>query len=191
MTSRVRVYLASSFDGFIAGPDDDLSWLTGTPDGPPLDEPSVSDPGALELDDFLKSVGAMLMGRRTYDVVRGMGIEWPYGELPVLVATHRPLDSAAPTVRAVTGDIHELIDEARQAAGTEDVYLDGGIMVRQALDAGLVDHLVITLIPIVLGAGHALFAGVKERHRLEIEGSYRYQGKALQVHMRPLPAPRG
>lgn len=183
MTSRVRVYLATSFDGFIAGTNDDLSWLTGAE--APVPEQGESEPGALEFDAFLREVGAMVMGRRTYDVVLGMDAPWFYGELPVLVATHRPLEPAKETVRAVSGDIVSLIEQAREVAGDKDVYLDGGIMVRQALDAGLVDHLVITLIPMVLGEGIPLFAGLKQRHELEILGSYGFRGRALQIHARP------
>lgn len=146
----------------------------------------ASDPGALEFDDFLVDIGAMLMGRRTYDVVRRMEIARPYGELPVLVATHRSLDDAPPTVRAVSGDIHALIAQAKDVASGKDVYLDGGVMVRQALDAGLVDHMVLTFVPALIGRGHSLFAGLETRHRLEYLGWYRYRGNALQVHVRPL-----
>lgn len=185
MASRVRVYLGCSFDGFIAGDDDDLSFLMG--DENPL-EPAKeeSDPGALEFNDFLTDIGAMLMGRRTYDIVTKMDFPWPYGELPVLVATHRPLDAVQPTVRAVSGGIESLIAEAREVAAGKDVYLDGGIMVRQALDAGLVDHMVLTMVPVVIGSGLSLFHGLEKRHKLEFLGTYRYRGRALQVHVRPL-----
>ena len=84
-TSRVRVYLGCSFDGFIAGPNDDLSFLHApAPEGSP--DPADSD--ALGFEDFMAQVGAMLMGRKTYEIVAAMGV-WPYGVTPVLVATHR------------------------------------------------------------------------------------------------------
>jgi dihydrofolate reductase len=156
MPGRVRVFIAASLDGFIAGPDDDLSWL------PP---PEEDDHGYAA---FMADVGALLMGRRTHDVVAGFTGAWPYGERPVLVATRRPLTPRAPTVRAVSGTIAAMVAEARAAADGRDVYLDGGDLIRQTLDAGLVDELIVSIIPVVLGAGHPLFAGVGRPHRLEL-----------------------
>ncbi|MFO0626957.1 MAG: dihydrofolate reductase family protein [Polyangiales bacterium] len=178
MAGRVRVFIASSLDGFIAGPDDALDWLPNPSPDHALPE------GVLGFEDFLRDVGAMLMGRRTYDVVQTLGA-WPYGELPVLVVTHRPLTPVAPTVRAVAGDIHALLDEALRVADGRDVYVDGGGIVRAAMDAGRVDDLVITLAPVVLGAGVPLFAGVARPHRLEILSHRDYGGGMVQLHARP------
>ncbi|MFT7521178.1 MAG: dihydrofolate reductase [Kiritimatiellia bacterium] len=177
MPPRIRVYLACSIDGYIAGPDGDLSWLS-EPGGP-----AAGPTQALEFGTFFAQIGAMLMGRQTHDVVANMG-EWPYGDTPVLVATHRPIDVAAPSVRAVSGTITELIAEAKIAAGAADVYLDGGNLVRQALDARLVDEIVLTYIPILLAGGISLFDGLTSRTKLEIVSQHRY-GHMLQVTMRP------
>lgn len=172
------MYIATSLDGFIAGPDDELDWL-------PSPSPDEARPeGVLDFEAFLRDVGAMIMGRRTYDVVRGLGA-WPYGDTPVLVATHRPLEAAAPTVRAVSGEINALLDEALRAAGGKDVYVDGGATVRAALDAGRVDDLVITVVPVVLGAGRPLFAGATRRHALEILSHRDYGAGMVQLHARP------
>ena len=160
----VRVYLACSLDGFIAGPDDDLSWLSPNP-GP--DSPPEAPPGALQFEPFLAQAGAMLMGRRSFEVVQGFG-QWPYGDLPVLLATRRPLNTAPATVRAVQGDIGALIADARAAAGDKDVYVDGGDLVRQALDAGLVDELCITVVPTLLTAGIRLFEGLTRRQDFDV-----------------------
>ena len=182
-TSRVRVYLASSIDGFIAGPDDDLSWL---PEDDQITGATDTDPNALQYDEFIADVGVLLMGRGTYDVVRGFGVPWPYGDRPVLVATHRTLDDNPPaTVRAVQGSIVELIENAKRVAGGRDVYLDGGSLVRQAAEAGLIDDLTITIAPVALGSGHPLFAGMSERYPLEIVSHHRSGGGMLQIRLRP------
>ena len=110
----------------------------------------------------------------------------PYGDRPVLVATHRALDAAAPTVRPVAGDVSELVAAAREAAGDRDVYIDGGDLIRQAMDAGLVDELIVTMVPVLLGAGHALFAGVTKRHTLEFVEHHRFGGSMVQLHCRPV-----
>jgi dihydrofolate reductase len=179
--SRVRVYIACSIDGFIAGPGGDLSWLPG-----PEADAGAADPEALGFEDFMATVGALLMGRATYDAVRGFGVPWPYGERPVLVASSRPLDGDAPaTVRRVEGSIQQLIAQARQAAGDEDVYLDGGAVIRQAADARLIDELTVTMAPIALGSGHPLFAGLTQRYPLEIRSCHRHLGGMLQLRMVP------
>ncbi len=182
----VRAYLATSLDGFVAGENDDLGWLEPRPPGsPPIAvEPWASREGdALEFDDFLTRVGCLLMGRRTYDVVAGFE-EWPYGDVPMLVATHRPLDAAPPTVAAAAGDLGDLIASARALAGEKDVYLDGAAMVREALDRGLLDHLVMTVVPTVLGRGIPLFSGVSGRRHLTVERVARFGEGLVQVHLR-------
>lgn len=171
MAGRIRVFIACSLDGFIAGEGDDLSWL------PP---PGDDDHG---YGAFMAEVGALLMGRGTYDVVTGFDA-WPYGERPVLVATSRPLVPAVTVVRAVAGPIDVLVAEARAVAGGGDVYLDGGELIRQALDADLVDELTVTIVPVVLGAGHPLFAGVARRRHLELV-SQRASGGLVQLVLRP------
>jgi len=150
--SRVRVYLGCSLDGYIAGDDDDLSWLHVPPR-----EGAPADSGSLDFATFMGEIGALLMGRRTYDVVTGFDGDWPYGQTPVLVATHRPLEAVVPSVRAVSGDIADLVAEARRVAGARDVYLDGGDLVRRALAADLVDAMTLTFLPLLLGRGVQLF----------------------------------
>ncbi len=133
----------------------------------------------------MEDVGALLMGRRTYDVVAGFEGPWPYGESPVLVCTHRQLqDPAAPTVQTVSGDIESLVAQAKVAAKGKDVYVDGGALIRQLTDAGLIDEAIITFAPILLGEGRPLFAGLKRRHKVEIVAHHRFSGGMLQVQLR-------
>jgi dihydrofolate reductase len=151
--SKVQVYCAVSMDGFIAGPDDDLSWL-GEPDAE-----QTGDPGTVGFPEFVEQTGAMLMGRRTFDVVMGFGGDWPYGTVPVLVATTRPLPDAPATVSTCGGDIQELCEQAKRVAVDQNVYLDGGSVISQALDSGCVDELILTVVPVLLGQGVPLYQG--------------------------------
>lgn len=179
-SARVRVYMACSFDGFIAGPEHDISWLhqDHSKEG---DLPKAPD--ALEFDAFMSQVGAMLMGRATYEVVAPMAAQgpWIYGELPILVATRRPLEPVVASVCAAQGTIEELIERAKALAGDKDVYLDGGDLVRQALDAGLVDELTITFVPILLGRGIRLFEGLHTPRALQFSAHRAFGGGMLQV----------
>jgi dihydrofolate reductase len=163
----VRVFIACSLDGFIAGPDDDLSWLPGG---------DVEDHG---YDAFMAGTAAILMGRRTYDVVVGFG-GWPFGEMPVLVATSRPLEPAAPTVTPVAGSPEELLAAVRERTDGA-VYLDGGALIRAFLDAGLVDELTVTVVPAVLGEGVPLFAGVSRRRALRLLEARPYASGLVQL----------
>ena len=178
--SRVRVYLGCSLDGCIAGPDHDLSFLN---EGAPAPE-GVSG-GGLSFGDFLSQIGALLMGRRTYQVPLDYDA-WFYGDRPVLVATHHPIPPAPKggNARAVQGPIDKLVAEAKAAAGDKDVYLDGGDLVRQGLDAGLVDELCLTFLPLVLGRGIRLWDGLQNRNDLEFDPPVMHEGRMVQVTAR-------
>lgn len=191
--SRVRVFIASSLDGFIAGPGDDIAWLEAPrPSWAPLASGAWAEKAAngLTFNDFFADVGAILMGRRTFDVVTSMPGPWVYGDVPLLVATGRPLDSDLRTVSSASAPIANLIAEAKTLAGDKDVYLDGGTLVRQALDAGLIDQLVVTMHPTVLGAGHALFAGTEHRHHITVTDVRRYGNGMVQLFCEPAREPR-
>jgi dihydrofolate reductase len=178
---RIRVYLASSIDGFIAGPGDDLSWLPEPDSDAPLDD------RALDFASFIHDVGALLMGRRTYDVVRAFDVPWPYADRPVLVATRRDLDEGAPhTVTRVEGPIDQLVSRAREAAAGKDVYLDGGELIRQACEADLVDELTITLAPVALGEGRPLFTGISARYPMSVVSVHPFPGGMVQLRLEPV-----
>ena len=170
--SLVRVFLACSLDGFLAGPEDELDWL-------PTDA-GIED----TFTPFLASIGALAMGRRTFDVVRAMPGSWPYGARPMVIATRRPLDDAPPQIEACAGSIDEVVARARTLAGDRDVYLDGGALVRSALDAALVDDLTLTLVPIVLGAGRPLFAGAARRASFTLLGARPIGAGLVQLRYR-------
>ncbi len=169
-------FMACSLDGFIAGPDDSLGFL----------EPQRGQQVEDTFTPFFAGVGALLIGRRTFDVVNNFDGDWPYGETPVLVLTHRTIESRVSTVQAVSGGIESAVAQASEMAGDRDVYIDGGELVRQSLDKGLVDELVITIVPRILGRGRPLFAGVHRRHDLELTGHKGLGAGFVELRYRPL-----
>lgn len=177
---RVRVYVGCSFDGFIAGPDHDISWLEETYEATGDLQP---DPDVLTFERFMSQVGAILMGRSTYGIVEKFG-KWHYGDTPVLVATHRPLKPMTDTVHSVAGPIDELIGKARNLAGDKDVYLDGGDLIHQALNAGLVDEITATFLPVLLASGVRLFDDLASRTKLQFVAHHTHEGGFLQVTVR-------
>lgn len=168
MASGVRVFIATSRDGFIAGPDDDLSWL---PDGH-----AGEDYG---YEAFMADTAAIVMGRRTYDVVQGFGIDWPYADTPVFVVTSRPLDADEPSVQPVSGTPAEILARVREVTDG-GVYVDGGDVIRQFLDAGLIDEATITVIPVDIGEGVSLFATDAQRSRLGQPASTAFPSGVVQ-----------
>jgi dihydrofolate reductase len=169
MAGAVRVFIACSLDGFIAGPDDDLSWL-------PAPDPGGEDYG---YGAFITETAAIVMGRSTYEVAARFP-EWPYGTLPVLVATSRPLEPVAETVEAVSGTPLEIL-AAVQARTDGNVYLDGGELIRSFLDEGLVDELTVTIVGVLLGRGAPLFDGVARTQRLELASVTQYPSGLVQL----------
>ena len=144
---RVSAFLALSLDGFIAGEGGDLAWLA--PYGG--DGPEETGYSAL-----MASTDLLLMGRNSYETVLGFP-EWPYGDKPVTVLTHRPATPRA-HVSFRQGALAQVLSELWQE-GARHIYLDGGEVVRQGLQAGLVDELTLFWVPVTLGGGVPLFAG--------------------------------
>lgn len=144
---RVSAFLALSLDGFIAGEGGDLAWLT------PFGGDSQEETGYAGL---MASADALLMGRNTYDVVRAFP-EWPYGDKPVIVLTHRPAEPGV-NVAFRQGALPQVLDTLWQE-GSRHLYLDGGDLVRQGLQAGVVDELTLFWVPVTLGHGVPLFSG--------------------------------
>jgi len=168
----VRVFIACSLDGFIAGRDNDLSWLPAPQGG--------VDYGYHEL---LGQTSAILLGRGTYDVAAGC-TDWPYAEMPVFVATRRALEPVAPSVRPISGTPAELLSIVREHI-EGGIYLDGGNLIRSFLDEGLIDELTVTIVDVILGAGVPLFAGVTRRHRLKLTSSTEYPNGLVQLRYTP------
>jgi dihydrofolate reductase len=139
------VFVGVSLDGQIARADGGLDWL-------PHD--TTEDHG---FNAFMATVDALLMGRNTYDIVRGFGT-WPYGTTPVYVLSHRELDPAPAGARVerLSGTPHEVAAELDRR-GVGRVYVDGGEVIQQFLDAGLVDRVIVTWVPVLIGKGTPLF----------------------------------
>jgi dihydrofolate reductase len=144
-SGKVVVNRAMSLDGFIAGPGDAMDWIR---DAVPQDV----------IAEQASATGAMLVGRRTWEVGDRMEAEEP-GTVdypftgPMFLLTHRPLDPPNPGVTILEGDIGEAVTTALAAAGGKDLELLGADVAAQALGRGLVDEVLVYLVPIVLGDG--------------------------------------
>jgi len=179
-TPRGDVFIATSVDGFIARPDGTLDWLTGRP---AEEETGQHDPDEdFGYGAFLATVDALFMGRGTFDVVHGFDGDWPYPK-PVYVWTSRPGDlevtKPGADVRPVSGSLDDALARLR-ADGIGRVYVDGGATIRAWLDAGRIDRLTISTVPVLIGEGIPLFGGTAGDIALELESSQVFDGGMVQ-----------
>ncbi|WP_427017692.1 dihydrofolate reductase family protein [Pseudarthrobacter sp. P1] len=152
--ARTQYFVASSIDGFIADADGGLDWLMAFNGFDGQEEAYTT---------FLARVGAIIMGAQTYrfllnEHARGVLDGWPYTGTPTWVFTHAQLpvfDGA--DITFVAGDVAPVHSAALAAAGGANVWMvGGGSLAAQFLDAGLLDELLLSIMPIVLGAGRPL-----------------------------------
>jgi dihydrofolate reductase len=158
MNGRTQYYCATSLDGFIAEADDTLDWLTDY-DGA-YDRPDA-EPMKGTYDRFYAEVGAMVSGSTTYEWVLNHVEDWPYANKPFWVLTSRELPvpgGAGADVRFARGSVRGLHPELLDAAGGRNVWVvGGGNVASQYADAGLLDEVIATVVPVVLGTGKPLF----------------------------------
>ncbi len=157
MTVKCSVFIATSVDGFIARPDGDIGWL-GEPDE------NEEDHG---YERFMASVDHLVMGRNTFEKVLSFGIPWPYDK-PVVVLSSKPLqidEGLRKSVEQMAGSPQEILGQLAKR-GAQHVYLDGGDTIQRFLRAGLVQRLIMTRIPVLLGEGLPLFGTLPQDVRL-------------------------
>lgn len=142
---RGSVFVGTSLDGYIARTDGTLDFL----------DPWAGEDAGFE--EFLASVDALVMGRKTYDIVLDGGT-WHYGEKPVYVLSSRDIARlpAGGVVERMSGTAND-IASALAVRGIGHIYVDGGAIVQQFLRAGLIQRLIISRVPVLIGSGIPLF----------------------------------
>jgi dihydrofolate reductase len=161
----ISVFIGTSVDGFIARLNGDLDFLPvdgGEPHG---------------YTEFMASVDALVIGRKTYETVLSYA-DWPYGDKRVVVLSSRPLDFSA--LRGAKGVVEQMggapaeIVAKLAARGVRHVYIDGGVTIQGFLRAGLVQRLVITRVPVLVGEGIPLFGSLPRDVRLHHVATQHY-----------------
>ena len=178
---RASVFIATSLDGFIARTDGDIDWL----DGPQRGEQDSVGPDEDGEDhgyqEFIETVDFLVMGRNSFEKVLSFGVAWPY-EKPVVVLTRRPLDipdELAACVEVMSGSPADIVARLRKR-GAQHLYVDGGKTIQTFLDAGLIQRLVITRIPILLGDGIPLFGPLSKDIPLRHIATRTFEGGLVQ-----------
>ena len=146
---KASVFVGTSVDGFIARVDGELDFLP----------PGGGEPHGY--DEFMATVDALVIGRKTFETVLAMGA-WAYGGKSVIVLSTRPLAPAPPgaLVERMSGDPAAIV-ATLEARGVRHIYVDGGVTIQRFLQAGLIQHLTITRVPVLIGAGIPLFGALQ------------------------------
>jgi dihydrofolate reductase len=170
---RLQIFIATSLDGYIAGPHGDLSWLFHDAD--------------YGYTPFYERIDTVLMGRRTYETALSLA-EWPYAGRKAIVFTRSGEHVvASPDTIATSRPPAEIVGELRQREGKSLWLVGGGEIVRGCLDAGLVDDVVVSIHPVMLGQGTPLFPPGTRRADLVLTAERRYPSGLVQLAYRVEP----
>ena len=164
---KTSVFVGTSVDGFIARVNGELDFL------PPEPEPHG-------YDEFMASVDALVIGRNTFETVLGF-VGWAYGAKPVFVLSTRPLPAVpeGAVVERMSGEPAAIL-AALEARGIGHVYVDGGVTIQRFLQAGLIQTLIITRVPVLIGAGIPLFGALPRDVVLEHVATRQYASGLVQ-----------
>lgn len=167
---KVILYIAMSLDGYIAKENNELDFLK-------IVERAGEDYGYY---DFIKNIDTVIMGRKTYDMVLGFGIPFPHKDKKCYVLT-RSKSGSDENVTFYNGALDKLISELRRKEG-KDIFIDGGAeTVNELLQLKLIDKLIISVIPVLLGNGIKLFNDGRPEQKLELLRSSTFSSGLAQL----------
>ncbi len=159
----VSVFIGTSLDGFIARRNGEFDFL---PDG-------GGEPHGY--DEFFASVDTLVIGRKTFEAVLAFAT-WPYGNKRVVVLSSKPVDFSAVrggVVEQMGGPPAEIVAKLA-ASGAHHLYVDGGITIQGFLCAGLIQRLIITRVPVLIGEGIPLFGALPRDVQLQHVATEQY-----------------
>jgi len=165
---KASVFIGTSLDGFIARLNDELDFLP-------------EDPEPHGFTEFFASVDALVIGRRTFEKVLTFG-SWPYGDKRVVILSSRPVDlskAVGGVVEHMSGPPEELVSQLA-AKGVQHAYVDGGVTIQRFLRAGLIQRLIITRVPVLIGEGIPLFSTLPHDIRLRHIATRSYASGLVQ-----------
>lgn len=168
------VYIATSLDGYIADKNGGLAWLDAIPN---------SDGNDMGYYAFMDEIDALVMGRTTFETVLGFDVDWPYKK-PVYVFSNKLTkihESHEGKAFLVKGTLSEILEQIYDK-GHYRLYIDGGMTIQSFLKADLIDEMVITTVPILLGGGPKLFSDLTKAMEFELADSKVLLNQLVQSH---------
>ncbi|MCB0586488.1 MAG: dihydrofolate reductase [Phaeodactylibacter sp.] len=173
---KVLLYIAASIDGYIARPDGGIDWLSSV-------EKEGEDYGYGEL---LASIDTTLMGRKTYDDVLGFDGPFPYPNLKNYVFSRQEKGQDSNPVQHVTGDPAAYVKGLKSQPGSNIWLIGGGQLNTVLLNAGLIDEMILSIIPIILGEGIPLFGGQPKETKWRLTKHEVFDTGLVQVRYRAI-----
>lgn len=168
---KLILYIAASLDGYIAKPNDDLSFLS-------IVEQEGEDYGYA---DFIKTIDTVIVGRKTYDKVIAMGYEFPHANKDTYIITRTPRPNIG-SVKYYTGNLKDLVSNLKLKKG-KNIFCDGGAeIVNELLNHQLFDELIISVIPVLVGSGTKLFKDGRPEQKLQLISSKQFEKGLIQLH---------
>lgn len=170
------VFIATSLDGYIADKEGKLDWLNVIPN------PNNHDGGFCAL---MERIDAIVMGRNTFQTVDGFDCEWPYTK-PVFVLSNSLITlprSHEENAQLIQGPLVEVVRTLHHK-GYYNLYIDGGLTIQNFLKEDLIDEMIITTIPILLGGGTPLFGELSQPMLFELVKSELFLSNMVQNHFR-------
>jgi dihydrofolate reductase len=172
MEKKNSVFIATSLDGYIADKDGGLDWLNAIPNPDQID---------MGYGDFMSQIDALVMGRNTFETVCGFDMDWPY-QKPVFVlssALNEIPESYKGKAHLEKGPLREVLARIHKQ-GYDRLYIDGGKVIQSFLQEDLIDELILTIIPTLLGGGTPLFSELSGKLDFEFVESKVYLDQILQ-----------
>ncbi|MFL9839783.1 dihydrofolate reductase family protein [Sphingomonas sp. ST-64] len=170
--ARIRGYMATSLDGYIATEDDRLDWLFAH---------EGLDLGEHDYRIFLQRIGTVVMGRGTYDFLESEDAPWAYGNQRVLVVTSRPIATPKGPL-AIRADVGALIEELRALTDGDVWILGGGKLQMAFIERGALDEIEIYVMPDLIGGGRPLFPATGARARPRLLSAGPLGGGCVRLH---------
>ncbi len=171
MNRKVNLYIAMSVDGYIADELDNLDFLT-------IVEKEGEDYG---YNEFINTIDTVILGRKTFDKVVSMGIEFPHADKEVYIISRTAKPNRGNAIY-YTGELSILIKHLKETKG-KNIYCDGGAeIVTELLKHNLIDEMILSIIPIILGSGIQLFQAGRPKTPLTLVSTKTFDKGLIQLH---------
>lgn len=183
MVMKCSVFIATSADGYIATSDGGIEWLETAGSR----NVGMGDSADMGFADYLAGVDCMIMGRKCMEKISSFDLtpeQWPYGDRRIVALSNTgrtPPTNLEGRVEMYSGDIPSLIEQL-EADGFKSAYIDGGATITSFINLGLINEMILTRAPVLLGEGLPLFGRFDRQIKLEKTQAKAYPNDFVQIH---------
>lgn len=169
---KIKLYIAASIDGYIADIEGGLDWLSEYP---------ITSELNYGYDEFFDSVDTVILGGRTYRDILNMDVIYPYKDKISYIITRNKTNNPKENIHFISENITETVSELKKQEGKAIWLVGGGEIIAMLLDNDLIDEMIITTIPMILGSGIPLFPNTSKESAWQLQNTHSYCNNVLQV----------